>query len=90
MKRVLDAESPVLRNRNSTETKGLGIGLLEPFNLTRKVPSDERDNNDVDSSSNFGDDLDSGNGSENLGSEPDPPDSPSEPPAKKRRLSLND
>lgn len=93
MKRVLEAESPVLRNRNSMETKGLGIGLLEPFNLTRKVASDdEGDNNNVDSSSSFGDaeDCDSAKGSDDLESEPELQHSPSEPPAKKRRLSVKD
>lgn len=90
MKRVLEAESPILRNRNSTETKGLGIGLLEPFNLARKVGSDdEGDINDMlDSSSNFGDtqDLEEGGDSERTGSEPELQPSPSEPQAKKRRL----
>ncbi|KXN89931.1 hypothetical protein AN958_04935 [Leucoagaricus sp. SymC.cos] len=93
MKRVLEAESPVLRTRISTEAKGLGIGLLEPFNLTRKATSDdEGDNIGTDSSSNFGDiqDLDNSKDSANLESELELQQSPSAPPAKKRRLSDND
>jgi len=91
IKRILEAESPILRNRNSTETKGLGIGLLEPFNLTRKPTSDdEGDINDIlDSSSNFGDlkDLDDGQTPENSPRDPEPTRSPS-PPPKRRRLSM--
>ncbi len=92
IKRILEAESPILRNRNSTETKGRGIGLLEPFNLTKKPTSDaEGDINDtLDSSSNFGDlgDLDDDKGSENPTADAEPTRLPS-PPPKRRRLSMN-
>ena len=93
VKRVLEAESPVLRSRNSSETKGLGIGLLEPFDLARKVTSDdEGDNLYADSSSSFGDteDLDNSKPSDDLVLEHDSQQSPSEPPSKKRRLSVRD
>ena len=93
VKRVLEAESPVLRSRNSSETKGLGIGLLEPFDLARKVTfDDEGDNLYADSSSSFGDteDLDNSKPSDDLVLEHDSQQSPSEPPSKKRRLSVRD
>lgn len=92
MKRVLEGESPVLRSRNSTETKGLGIGLLEPFDLAKKTTCDEDGDIDdiLDSSSNFGDtnDLEDEKGCEKMefGLQSS---SPSEPQAKKRRLSTN-
>lgn len=94
MKRVLETESPILRNRNSTETKGLGIGLLEPFDLTKKpTPDEEGDINDIlDSSSSFGDlqDFDGDKDSGNPTIETEPQRSPSSPPAKKRRLLPDD
>lgn len=93
VKRALEAESPVLRIRNSAETKGLGIGLLEPFDLARKVTSDdEGDNIYADSSSSFGDteDLNNTKYSDDLIRKRDSQQSPSEPPSKKRRLSLRD
>ncbi|KAF9452676.1 hypothetical protein P691DRAFT_803794 [Macrolepiota fuliginosa MF-IS2] len=90
LKRALETESPILRSRNSTDTKGLGIGLLEPFNLTKKTATDdEGDINDMlDSSSSFGDlqELDDIRDSENLETELEPQRSPSSPPAKRRRL----
>lgn len=91
VKRALEAESPVLRIRNSAETKGLGIGLLEPFDLARKVTSDdEGDNIYADSSSSFGDTEDLNKYSDDLIRKRDPQQSPSEPPSKKRRLSFRD
>jgi hypothetical protein len=90
MKRALEADSPILRNRNPAEAKGLGIGLLEPFNLTRKTTSDDEGDSDLlDSSSNFGDVQDLDN-DKNLSSDIEQEYLPSEPPVKKRRLSVND
>lgn len=89
MKRVLEAESPILRSRNSTETKGMGIGLLEPFNLAKKTThDDDGDINDIlDSSSNFGDtnDLEYEKDCEKMEFDVQS-SSPSEPQAKRRRL----
>ncbi|KAJ3570258.1 hypothetical protein NP233_g4530 [Leucocoprinus birnbaumii] len=94
LKRALEAESPVLRNRNSAEARGMGIGLLEPFNLARKAASDdEADLSIADSSSSFGDveDHDTKKDLDDPGLEQDlQQHSPSEPPAKKRRLSFKD
>lgn len=91
IKRVLEAESPILRNRNSMGTRGLGIGLLEPFNLSGSKPSDD-DEIDISDALEFSSQCDSSyEPDEDMTSsktEQESRRSPSLPRTKKRRLSI--
>ncbi|KAF9015247.1 hypothetical protein BDQ17DRAFT_1268932 [Cyathus striatus] len=90
-KAILEAESPVLRNRSISSGIGLGIGLLEPFTL----PKDDACS--MESESDFNklypslteDEKGDGSSSDSDGKEDALSDGESSPPLKRRKTSVS-